>query len=137
MDNLLLNCQIAVALLLRQIATILSVSQDNFAYALAESLGKSDKTDTVKGYFRKVPQKFLISSFGYKKFRKGLEEGVDKLSTQGFVCDMDIESVRSSWAQYGEELLNQLDNLHERAADIYVKAAVESNRQKIEDLLSD
>lgn len=111
MDNLLLNCQIAVALLLKQIATILSVSQDSLAYALAESLGKSDKTDTVKGYFRKVPQKFLISSFGYKKFRKGLEQGVAKLCTPGFVCDVDMESVRNSWAQNGEELLNQLDRI--------------------------
>ena len=137
MENQLLNCQRAAGLRLKLAVSILGVSQDNFAYALAESLGKSNSSDTVKGYYRKVPQKFLISSYGYKEFRRGLEESVDKLSTKGFVPDVDAESVRNSWAQRGEEILDQFDKIHEKAADTYVKATVESNRKKIEDLLSD
>ena len=60
MKDLFQTCQVAGSLLLRQTATLLTVSQDDFAYALAEALGKGDKIDTVKGYFRKIPQKYLI-----------------------------------------------------------------------------
>ena len=92
MKDLFQTCQVAGSLLLRQTATLLTVSQDDFAYALAEALGKG-----VKGYFRKIPQKYLISPHGYKQFRKGVEESIAKLCQEGFICDVDVESAHNSW----------------------------------------
>ena len=137
MNDLCMGCQTVASLLLRQVATILTVSQDNFAYALAESLGKQDKIDTVKGYFRKVPQKYLISPHGYKQFRKGVEESIAKLCQEGFICDVDVESAHNSWEQHGKNILRQLDKIHQKAVDARIKAAFENHRQEIENLLSD
>ena len=137
MNDHCMGCQTVASLLLRQVATILTVSQDNFAYALAESLGKQDKIDTVKGYFRKVPQKYLISPHGYKQFRKGVEESIAKLCQEGFICDVDVESAHNSWEQHGKNILRQLDKIHQKAVDARIKAAFEDHRQEIENLLSD
>ena len=137
MKDLFQTCQVAGSLLLRQTATLLTVSQDDFAYALAEALGKGDKIDTVKGYFRKIPQKYLISPHGYKQFRKGVEESIAKLCQEGFICDVDVESAHNSWEQYGKNILRQLDKIHQKAVDARIKAAFEDHRQEIENLLSD
>ena len=137
MNDLCMGCQTVASLLLRQVATILTVSQDNFAYALAESLGKQDKIDTVKGYFRKVPQKYLISPHGYKQFRKGVEESIANLCQDGFICDVDVESAHNSWEQHGKDILRKLDKIHQKAVDARIKAAFENHRQEIENLLSD
>ena len=137
MNDHCMGCQTVASLLLRQVATILTVSQDNFAYALAESLGKQDKIDTVKGYFRKVPQKYLISPHGYKQFRKGVEESIAKLCQEGFICDVDVESAHNSWEQHGQDILRKLDKIHQKAVDARIKAAFENHRQEIENLLSD
>ena len=137
MNDHCMGCQTVASLLLRQVATILTVSQDNFAYALAESLGKQDKIDTVKGYFRKVPQKYLISPHGYKQFRKGVEESIAKLCQEGFICDVDVESAHNSWEQHGKDILRKLDKIHQKAVDARIKAAFEDHRQEIENLLSD
>lgn len=137
MNDHCMGCQTVASLLLRQVATILTVSQDNFAYALAESLGKQDKIDTVKGYFRKVPQKYLISPHGYKQFRKGVEESIAKLCQEGFICDVDVESAHNSWEQHGKDILRKLDKIHQKAVDARIKSAFENHRQEIENLLSD
>ena len=137
MNDHCMGCQTVASLLLRQVATILTVSQDNFAYALAESLGKQDKIDTVKGYFRKVPQKYLISPHGYKQFRKGVEESIAKLCQEGFICDVDVESAHNSWEQHGKDILRKLDKIHQKAVDARIKAAFENHRQELENLLSD
>ena len=137
MKDLFQTCQVAGSLLLRQTATLLTVSQDDFAYALAEALGKGDKIDTVKGYFRKIPQKYLISPHGYKQFRKGVEESIANLCQDGFICDVDVESAHNSWEQHGKNILRQLDKIHQTAVDARIQAAFEDHRQEIENLLSD
>ena len=136
MNDHCMGCQTVASLLLRQVATILTVSQDNFAYALAESLGKQDKIDTVKGYFRKVPQKYLISPHGYKQFRKGVEESIAKLCQEGFICDVDVESAHNSWEQHGNDILRQLDEIHQKAVAASIETAFKNSRQEIENLLS-
>ena len=136
MKDLFQTCQVAGSLLLRQTATLLTVSQDDFAYALAEALGKGDKIDTVKGYFRKIPQKYLISPHGYKQFRKGVEESIANLCQDGFICDVDVESAHNSWEQHGNDILRQLDEIHQKAVAASIETAFKNSRQEIENLLS-
>lgn len=132
----MLNFQRATAILLKQCATVLNVSQDDFAYALAEALGKGDKVDTIKVYYRKVPKKFLISPHGYKQFRRGVEESIAKLCQEGFICNVDVESVHNSWEQHGNDILRQLDEIHQKAVAASIETAFKNSRQEIENLLS-
>ncbi len=136
----ILELQCAAGLILQNICAVLNISREDFCEVLAKFLkgGKEEvgREATALTYFRKLPKKYLLREDGFALFKMVLENAVRSFSC-GDNCSIDGQAVSKSWSEYGNEIMSQLDLLHEQAATIEREAALAKNRQKIKDLLSD
>lgn len=149
----ILRLQYAAGLVLQQICALLQVSREDFSSTFAMFLGKRAKKGkpseegetkkekpeggelTVLSYFQKLPQKYFVRDDDFEMFVMALENVVYALC-DGDNCTIDGTAVGRNWEKHRNEILHQLNRIHEKASDICAKTAVESTRQKIEDLIA-
>ncbi len=135
--NSILKYQIAAGLVFQRLCGEMSVSREDFAFAFAESLGKSGKDSTILGYFQKVPKKFLVSTGEYKKFRDCFQESVEKMCDGGYIYGADVEANRTYWNEHEKEILELLDRIHNGAVKTNVDTVNLEYQRRIENILSD
>lgn len=129
----------------------LQLSREDFSDTLAKYLSagketeKAEKTEkkegiagaTVLGYFQKLPKKYLVPEEGFELFRMVLENAIQDLCDGKGSCNVNEKAVRDSWGKYGDTILDQLDMLHRKAADIHMRAVIVNSRQIIEDFFAE
>jgi len=136
--------QHAAGVVLQEICAVLHIRREDFCAVLAEFLNpgakKERKTDgpeaTVLGYFQKLPQKYIVRDDGFELFKMVLKNAIEAL-IEGENCTIDGQAISKSWEKHRQEILSQLDKIHEKAADIQMRIVLEKSREKISDLISD